>query len=300
MDKKNLKKIICLLKNSKKDLENKLEKINEIIAPEKISKDDLSFFKILIFFIGGLTLMKNFPNEITKNDLALLNPLYQYFNKKTTSKIKNRSNLKLIKVKENNNKIKTENIYQNSTNENSISLVEERKIEERENNKIIKIILNDNDIPLNYENKETTKHNEGNINKLFSNLSSISKNEKKPEIQINNTKYLDKNINKNLIIYNDIYQKNQSKENKKLNNFEQRILNEISLGNDIFKLNYSKLRERKSKIKEIDEAIYEKKINIEIKEEITKLNELKDINNNNNENNNNVFKEGNKIIIFAD
>ena len=300
LDKKNLKKIICLLKNSKKDLENKLEKINEIIAPEKISKDDLSFFKILIFFIGGLTLMKNFPNEIAKNDLALLNSLYQYFNKKTTSKIKNRSNLKSIKVKENNNKIKTENIYQNSTNENSISLVEERKIEERENNKIIKIILNDNDIPLNYENKETTKHNEGNINKLFSNLSSISKNEKKPEIQINNTKYLDKNINKNLLIYNDIYQKNQSKENKKLNNFEQRILNEISLGNDIFKLNYIKLREKKSKIKEIDEAIYEKKINIEIKEEITKLNELKDINNNNNENNNNVFKEGNKIIIFAD
>ena len=86
-----------------------------------------------------------------------------------------------------------------------------------------------------------------------------------------------------------------------MNNFQKNILNELSLGNDIFKINYIKLREKKPKTKEIYEAISKSKINIEINDDdITTIkNESKKESYNENKSNI-VLKEGNKIIIFAD
>ena len=127
------------------------------------------------------------------------------------------------------------------------------------------------------------------------------KSENKEDLGKNSKKYIDENFGQNFIICKDKYHTNKSKENKKMNNFQKNILNELSLGNDIFKINYIKLREKKPKTKEIYEAISKSKINIEINDDdITTIkNESKKESYNENKSNI-VLKEGNKIIIFAD
>ena len=300
LDKNNLNKILSLLINYKKEEKTKLEIINDLSDSEKINKDEISVFIILLCFIGGITLIQSIPNAAIKSDLTLINQLYQYCKKKLiyNLKHKNKKKLKTSKLKET-NKIKIENSYQDSVNDNSISLVEERKIEEGnkiENNKIIKIILNNNDITLNYENKEAKFAR--NTNEFFP---LAFKSENKEDLGKNNKKYIDENFGQNFIICKDKYHTNKSKENNKMNNFQKNILNELSLGNDIFKINYIKLRQKKPKTKEIYEAISKSKINIEINDDdITTIkNESKKESYNENKSNI-VLKEGNKIIIFAD
>ena len=176
--------------------------------------------------------------------------------------------------------------------------IEESKIEEEnkeEQGKIIKIILDNNDITLYDENQnnKTIKNNNKTIHtnefltmKLPSSTedNSIIKNEKNNNIKDynqNNFKYnlIKKNINSKFGIRN----KTQNNLDKKFQLIHKRLLKQLSQGNDIFKLKYAKIKEREKRT-EIDEEkdkIYDNnQINIEIKEETTKI-----------KNGNNLMKE---------
>ena len=303
-----------------------MKSINDLLHPKKIQKNDITNFTVLLYFIACIIMINKNKNILLKSDLALLTQLFQYFKDiSTKSKIKTKKEIKInqIKKKNKNNKIRiridsdSEN-EQDSLFDSPQNYTENCKIEEvnkEEQNKILKIILNNNDNSLYDENQNNNviKNNKTSNQNGFLYLNipsstednSLIKNDKNTNNNYssqNNPKYnlINKNINSNYQRKN----KNQKKFDKKFRLFHNRILKELSLGKDIFKLNYVKIRERE-KISKNDEfnKEFDKDcgIKIEIEKEI-KINDEKIINKNNYINKEKQFlkKEENKIIIYGD
>ena len=326
LNKYNFNEIINILISSKIGEKEKLKSINDLLHPKKIQKNDITNFTVLLYFIACIIMINKNKNILLKSDLALLTQLFQYFKDiSTKSKIKTKKEIKInqIKKKNKNNKIRiridsdSEN-EQDSLFDSPQNYTENCKIEEvnkEEQNKILKIILNNNDNSLYDENQNNNviKNNKTSNQNGFLYLNipsstednSLIKNDKNTNNNYssqNNPKYnlINKNINSNYQRKN----KNQKKFDKKFRLFHNRILKELSLGKDIFKLNYVKIRERE-KISKNDEfnKEFDKDcgIKIEIEKEI-KINDEKIINKNNYINKEKQFlkKEENKIIIYGD
>ena len=310
LDKNNFNEIINILISNKNEEKEKLEKINCLHNSKKVKKNDLTNFLILLNFIASIITINQNPNLLLKSDLALLTPILKYFNKYdivANTKIKSKKTKK-IKKKNLNNKNKKINNNLESLSDSHQNILKLNKIEEEgnkeEQNKMIKIILNNNEHSLYEENQnsKTSNYSEFLSLKLPSSTedNSIIKKENKSKkydardnlkyslIESNNkSNYLSKNRKPKIF-------------DKKFRIYQKRILNELSLGNDIFKLNCVNLRtkEKSSKNDEPEEEIYKKgEINIEIEKEISNIiNE----NNSNNMEKQLLRKEGNKIIIYND
>ena len=328
LNENNFNEIINILISCKIEEKEKLKSINDLLHSKKIQKNDISNFIVLLYFIACITMINKNKNLLLKSDLTSLSQLFQYFNDiSTQSKIKTKKEIKvnLIKKKNKNNKIKIR-IESDSDSENepdSLTYRPQNNTEECKNeevnkekqNKILKIFLNNNDSSLYDENQnnKTIKNNKTTNPNGFLYLKLPSSTEDNSFIKNDkntNNKYSSQNNPKcNLIneSVNSNYQrknKNQKKFDKKYRLFHERILKELSLGKDIFKLNYVKLREREktSKNDEFNKEIdKDSEIKIEIKKEI-KINDEKIINENNYNNKEKQFlkKEGNKIIIYGD
>ena len=326
LNKYNFNEIINILISSKIGEKEKLKSINDLLHPKKIQKNDITNFTVLLYFIACIIMINKNKNILLKSDLALLTQLFQYFKDiSTKSKIKTKKEIKInqIKKKNKNNKIRIKIDSDSENEQDSLfdspqNYTENCKIEEvnkEEQNKILKIILNNNDNSLYDENQNNNaiKNNKTSNQNGFLYLNipsstednSLIKNDKNTNNNYssqNNPKYnlINKNINSNYQRKN----KNQKKFDKKFRLFHNRILKELSLGKDIFKLNYVKIRERE-KISKNDEfnKEFDKNcgIKIEIEKEI-KINDEKIINKNNYINKEKQFlkKEENKIIIYGD
>ena len=239
-----------------------------------------------------------------------------------------------MEKEKNNNKIKIkiENNKEFSIDK-SIS-IEERKIEDsNKDSKIIKIILDSNDynennsIIKNGINKnEKINKKEPYINGLLSLKLPLSNNDNNNNNNIENTKEFikndiykdskDLNFNlmetiKNIQIKMKTNKMNKMKSNKI--NFQKKILKELSIGHDIFKLNYIKFKEKRgkdeNKIPEKEKEIEKEKDNIvntkthedSNNEEIKKIKIENNIIRINIENENEIIqKNGNKIRIYDD
>ena len=331
LDKYKFNEIINILISNKKEEKEKLKILNEFYLSKKVKKNDIINFLTLVSFISCIIIINKNTNQdlLLKSDLALLNPLFKYFNKFDNFpnlELKPKKKIKIKKINENkkNNKIRIKLEDENNSEtiiNNPQDKIEESKIEEEnkeEQGKIIKIILDNNDITLYDENQnnKTIKNNNKTIHtnefltmKLPSSTedNSIIKNEKNNNIKDynqNNFKYnlIKKNINSKFGIRN----KTQNNLDKKFQLIHKRLLKQLSQGNDIFKLKYAKIKEREKRT-EIDEEkdkIYgNNQINIEIKEETTKIkngNNLMKENNYNNMENHFLKKNGNTIIIYDD
>lgn len=322
LDKNNYHKIINILINNKKEHKNKLDILgifNDSQIPQNEKNDNISLFKILFHFIIDILNIYKSPNNLTKNDFTIINSVMQYFKQiESNSKIKNKR-IKLFKNIEK-NKIKIDN----EIIKNNINLKEEKKTEniniiKNENmmnkdkkSQIIKIFLDDNDGDKNLLKNEI-KDNKSSLSLRID----IPKKESSKKIIIDNNDKMNtynnsnlSNKNSNFINKDNIKIKlidgNNKQGKKDINIFHKRILEDLEKGNDIFKLSVDKFKQKKVKEKEQIIKGKEKleKINIEIREEVTKI---KNENNNNIKINDynkieNIFlqKKGNKIIIYDD
>ena len=211
----------------------------------------------------------------------------------------------------------------------------EQKIEEEQenkiqkNNKIIKIFLDKNnelsisDNNLNFNTiKLSNKDNDNKINNNYivehDNIDSDNRNylhynlikNKKNSFKVKYKSKIENTINKTLKENNELLNCNilnndNIYSNDNLNIFQKKLLNELSLGNDIFKISYAKSKENKELISNNNEKDIEvnNKITINIDEEIRKINvenNLINSNNNNNFETKIIKKKGNKIIIFSE
>ena len=343
IDKNNFNEIINLLINDNKEDKKKLKILNKNLS-ENLKKDDISNFLILLCFIACLTIINKNPNRISESDLSILNPIFQYihqFDNYSNIKLKNKKKKRMKTINgKNRNKIKInlDNIdIKESLNDNSTK-AEERKIEEEnkeDKSQINKKILN-NYISIYNGNKEINNdkkmtNNNSYINEYFSlKLPNQNDNNNKNiyrsyDIQHDKIKIkcfnkndliddlIDKNLNNNETVKNKNEIKYKNQNNNNLSIFHKKLLRELSLGNDIFKLKYEKLREKKNKNidsninkENKDEQKEEKynEVNIEINEENVKIKNENNINSNyndfNNIDNKILKKVGNKIIIYSD
>ena len=301
--------IIKLLIDNKNGIKNIIKKINELKIPENINKNDVSNFLILLFFMAGITIINNDPNEISKSDLSILTPVFQYFNtidKLSNIKINKKKKIKIKKINNKNaNKIKIKIDDTNSEKSkigNTQSYNEEKKLEdenngEKEKEKIINIILNNND------NSLINQKISNNDNKSYKNDSSTNEIVSIKIPNSNKANNFQNSNNNNILIGKDIISEFKN-ENFEFNNFQKKLLNDLSLGKDIFKLDCVKIREKKTKnINDKKGEIYSE-INIEIDEETEKINNEGNYIKNNDNNNTNgkiiLKKDGNKIIIYND
>ena len=301
--------IIKLLIDNKNGIKNIIKKINELKIPENINKNDVSNFLILLFFMAGITIINNDPNEISKSDLSILTPVFQYFNtidKLSNIKINKKKKIKIKKTNNKNaNKIKIKIDDTNSEKSkigNTQSYNEEKKLEdenngEKEKEKIINIILNNND------NSLINQKISNNDNKSYKNDSSTNEIVSIKIPNSNKANNFQNSNNNNILIGKDIISEFKN-ENFEFNNFQKKLLNDLSLGKDIFKLDCVKIREKKTKnINDKKGEIYSE-INIEIDEETEKINNEGNYIKNNDNNNTNgkiiLKKDGNKIIIYND
>ena len=330
LDKNNFNKIGNLLINNKNEDINKLEISSNF--PKNLTNKNISNFLILLLFIIEITIVNKSPNKLTENDLTLINPIFKYFKQFDYCTNKNM----LIKKKHKIKKIKNIIKFKDKNKiliENSINSIEEQKIQEdnkNKNNNIIKIFLNNNDFSFNNEKKEINQKNEDNniLNESEKNTFTLSISYKHNNFEKNKNYNLintieDTNINMNKIknreeeiIHKEILQNKNLKivnDSKcKINSIQKKLLNELSLGNDIFKLNYNKLKRKKAKKydnyekniekdeEKKEEKSKEKKI-IKSNEEITKINdEVNQINLNDSINVKLIEKKGSKFIIYDD
>ena len=304
LDKDNFNKIINLLINYKIEDKKNKEIFNDLQLSEKLDNNEISLFFILLYFISYISNTK-YPNDLSKNDLNILNPIIKYFKQNdifVKSKIlpKKKLNIKKIKSKEKNNnkiRIKIENNKECSLDK-SVSL-EERKIEEsNKENKIIKIFLDSNDYNENrgilkngINNNENINKNEC-INELISLKYPISNKENNNENNKSNTKDNDSEFNLMERIKNiQLKMKIKSK-----NNFKNNLLNALSKGNDIFKLKWTKFKGRKEKQENKEKEEEE----IDNKDNINNNEQEKKIKNENNIGKTIITKKGTKIIIYDD
>ena len=328
LNENNFNEIINILISSEIEEKEKLKSINDLHHLKKVKKNDISNFIVLLYFIACITMINKNKNLLLKSDLALLTQLLQYFNDiSTQSKIKTKKEIKVnqIKKKNKNNKIKIR-IDSDSENEpdslidspqNNTEEYKNEEVNKEEQNKILNIILNNNNNSFYDENQnnKTIKNNKTSNPNGFLYLKLPSSTEDNSFIKNDkntNNNYSSQNNQKcNLINENasSNYQrknKNQKKFEKKFRLFHERILKELSLGKDIFKLNYVKIREREktSKNEEFNKEIEkDSEIKIEIEKEKEKIiNDEKIINENNYNNKEKQLlkKEGNKIIIYGD
>ena len=305
LDKDNFNKIINLLINYKIEDKKNIEIFNDLQLSKELDSNEISLFLILFCFIFHITNTNKNPNDLSKNDLNILNPIIKSFRQNDiflNSKIhpKSKLNIKKIKRKEKNNnkiRIKIENNKESSIDK-SVSL-EERKIEEsNKENKIIKIFLDSNDYNDNkgilkngINNNEKTNKNES-MNELISLKYPISNKENNNEIIKNNSKDDDSNFNLMERIKNiQLKMKIKSK-----NNFKKNLLNELSIGNDIFKLKWTKFRGKRGKQKNKEKEEEE----IDNKDTINNNEEDKKIKSENNIGKTIIKKKGTKIIIYDD
>ena len=348
LEKNNFNEIINLLINDNKEDKKKLKILNNISVPvsEKIKKTDISNFLILLCFMTCLTIINKNTNIISESDLSILNPIFQYicqFDNYLNLKLKNKKKKRMITINnKNRNKIKIR--LDNTDTKESLNdnLTEERKIEEEnkeenkeDRSKIIKIIVDNNDISIYSGNEELNNdkkvsNNNTYINEFFSLKLPLQNDNNKNIKKINNIqnnndniKYfnkndlkddlIDSNLNNNETVKNKIEINSKNKMDDNLSIFHKKLLRELSLGNDIFKLKYEKIREKKIKsinTNIIKENKYDQKeekyneISIEINEENVKIENENNININdnglNNIKNKMLKKVGNKIIIYAD
>ena len=315
LDKDNFNKIINLLINYKIEDKENIEIFNDLQLSKSKDNDKISLFLILLCFIFCITIANKNTNDLSKNNLNILNPLLKYCKQKDIFSnlklpIKKKLNIKKIKRKENNNnkfKIKIDNNKELSI-DNSISLEERKNEESNKESKIIKIFLDSNE---NNENKDILKNSLNNnekfskteyINELFPLKLPISNRENNKECNITiNNKEDDSNFNLMEKIKNiQIKMKIKSK-----NNFKNKLLNELSIGNDIFKLNWTKFRGKKSKQENKEkEKEKEKEEGEDEDEEIDNkdyinLDEIdKKIKSENNIGKTIIKKKGTKIIIY--
>ena len=248
LDNNNFNQIIKLLIDYKKENKKNLEKIKEFKISENINDRDISNFLILLFLMVGITNINNNPKELSKNDLSVLNPIFQYFNKMdklSNIKISKKKKIKIKKINNINiNKFRI-NIDDNNSVESiigdSLNHKEEKKIEEEykeEKEKIINTILNNNNISL-YNQKIST--NDSKSNKNDSSTNEIFSIKIPHSNQGNNNK---QNSNNNILIRKDIISEFKN-DNIEFNDFQKKLLIDLSLGKDIFKLDYVKIREKK-------------------------------------------------------
>ena len=304
LDKDNFNKVINILINYKIEEKKNREIFNDLQLSEKTYNNEISLFLILLCLIFNLINANKYPNDLAKNDLNILNQIIKYFKQNdiiSDSKIHLKKKLNIKKIKrekkeKNNNKIriKIENNKEFSLDK-SVSL-EERKIEEsNKESKIIKIFLDSNndfnDNRGNVNNNENYNNNES-INDLMPIKFPISNNENNNENNKNNSKDEDSNFNLMERIKNiQLKMKIKSK-----NNFKKNLLNELNLGNDIFKLKCPKFKNRKGK-QEIKEK---KEEEIDNENTINYNEEDKKIKNENNIGKTIITKKGTKIIIYDD
>ena len=325
-DKNNFYKLINLLfiNDITKD-KNKFDIISNLNQNEAIKDNDISSFLILINFLIGLIIINKYPNQTSSNDFCLLNLFFQYikqFDNSLSNKIirkEPKQKIKKIKIKEkhkNRIKIKIKS-NKESLNNNSISLTEEQKIEEeskvKNNNNIIKMFFHNNDdISLDDNSPKPNKDNNNiiinnyslndnncedsnyiNYNLINKNIKSLNEDKDKTRMKKEKKKLRNNKISNDKIIYNDY-----------LNIFQKNLLNELSLGNDIFKISYSKIREKKVKTKNEKEIELELEQNKEFDFNFSDKNTNIKIENNTNNHNDSetkiINKKGNKIIIFAE
>ena len=326
LNENNFNEIINILISSEIEEKEKLKSINDLHHLKKVKKNDISNFISLLYFVACITMINKNKNLLLKSDLALLTQLFQYFNDiSTQSKIKTKKEIKVnqIKKKNKNNKIKIR-IDSDSENEpdslidspqNNTEECKNEEVNKEEQNKILNIILNNNNSSFYDENQnnKTIKNNKTSNPNGFLYLKLPSSTEDnsfiKNDKNTNNNYSSQNNPKCNLINENasSNYQrknKNQKKFKKKFRLFHERILKELSLGKDIFKLNYVKIREREktSKNEEFNKEIEkDSEIKIEIeKEKIINDEKIINENNYNNKEKQLLKKEGNKIIIYGD
>ena len=328
LNKNNFNKIINLLLNCKIDDIKNIELFNDSQLSNKSKNNELSLFFILLCFIFCITIINKNRDDLAKSDLNILNPIFQYLKRNdifSNLKLQNQKKLKIKKIKnnekeKNNNKIKIKIENNKEFSIDNSHSTEERKIENsNKDNKIIKIILDSNDynenssIIKNGVNKnEKINKKESYINGVLSFKLPISNNnniENNKEFIKNYNYKEEKDLNLNLKYIKNI--KVNMKSNKI--NFQKKILKELSIGHDIFKLNCTKFKERrvkeenKKKEKEIEKnnndndniLIYEDNNNEEIKK-IKNENNIIRIQNYNHLENTIIRKNGNKIIIYGD
>ena len=328
LDKNNFYKLINLL-----FINNKIEDNNKLDILSKIKEKDISSFLILINFIIGITILTKYPNQTLNNDYSLLNLFFQYikqfdfsssFSSDKNIKRETKQKIRKIKIKkENKNKIKIKiKDSKDFLSDNCVSLIEEQKIEEeskvKKNNNISKMFFkNDNDISFDDDNQKPNKdsnniiinnykintqdfgnNNYTNYNLINNDIKSL--NGKKNKSRINKT------LKETKILSNHKISNDKNLYNDCLNLFQKNLLKELSLGNDIFKISYSKSKEKKIKINKEKESGSEhnKEININISNISDGNTNIKFENNSINTNNNSetkiIQKKGNKIIIFSD
>ena len=298
LDNNNFNQIIKLLIDNKKENKKMTEKINELKINQNINDNDINNFILILVFIAGITTVNSNPKQLSKSDLSILTPIFQYFDKLSNIKLIKKKKIKIKKINnKNTNKFKIK-IDDNNSEENkignSLSCKEEIKIEGenkeekvKEKEKII-IFMDNNDNSL-YNQKISNTDNKSYKNDTSTNEMS--------SIKIPNSNQGSINQNSNHIISEF---KNGHIE---FNDFQKKLLNDLSLGKDLFRLNCVKIREKKIKNKnEIKEKLYSE-INIEINEETTKINNDENyVNKNDKFINQNIIlkKDGNKIIIYND
>ena len=324
LNKNNFNKILHLLINSKIDDIKNLEIFNDLHISNNSKNNEISLFFILFCFIFYITIINRNRDDLAKSDLNILNPIFQYLKRNdifSNLKLQNQKKLKIKKIKnnekeKNNNKIKIKIENNKEFSIDNSHSTEERKIENsNKDNKIIKIILDSNDynenssIIKNGINKNEINKKEPYINGVLSLKLPISNNNNNIE---NNKEFIknynykeEKDLNLNLKYIKNI--KVKMKSNKI--NFQKKILKELSIGHDIFKLNCTKFKERRvkeeNKKKEIEKdnndniLIYEDNNNEEIKK-IKNENNIIRIQNINHLENTIIRKNGNKIIIYGD
>ena len=242
LDNNNFNQIIKLLIDNKKENKNITEKINELKINENINDNDINNFILILVFIAGITTVNSNPKQLSKSDLSIITPIFQYFDKLSNIKLIKKKKIKIKKINnKNTNKFKIK-IDDNNSEEykigNSLSCKEEIKIEGenkeekvKEKEKII-IFMDNNDNSL-YNQKISNIDNKSYKNDTSTNEMS--------SIKIPNSNQGSINQNTNHIISEF---KNAHIE---FNDFQKKLLNHLSLGKDIFKLDCVKIREKKNK-----------------------------------------------------
>ena len=293
--------------------------------PNLINENDFGLLNIFLHYIKQFDFDSN--KKVRKRTKQKI--------KKLKNKEKNNHKIK-IRIDSNEESLNDNSISlieeQKLEEENKIQeqkLEEEQENKIQKNNKIIKIFLDKNnelsisDNNLNFNTiKISNKDNDNKINNNYNvehdNIDSDNRNyfhynlikNKKKSFKVKYKSKIENTINKTLKENNELLNCNilnndNIYSNDNLNIFQKKLLNELSLGNDIFKISYAKSKENKELINNNNEKDIEvnNKITINIDEEIRKINienNLINSNNNNNFETKIIKKKGNKIIIFSE